>query len=385
VDVRPLEGPARATTLVAALVVSACGRSDVTGPAAEAPTGAVIVEVRTTGEDLDPDGYTLDIDDRSEPIDVNGSVRLADLTPGMVSVELRDAAANCAVVGSNPRLVSVVAGATVETTFEATCAWTLRNKIVFTSSRVGGHVLFAMNEDGSDPRRITRRGDVADVRPDISPDAGLIAFQRDTPIDERGIYTVEPDGSEETRLTAADADAPDWSPDGTRIAFRMGDYIFTMNADGTGLTQLTSDPLRSLSPDWSPDGSRIVLHGVAESNVDIYVMNADGTGLERLTSSSAEDREPVFSPDGSTIVFSSDRDGNRELYTMASDGGALTRLTDDPGLDFEPAWSPDGSKVVFTNTGTASFEIFQLELATGRLVNLTNHPDVDRYAMWGPR
>src|SRR6266566_317035 len=61
-----------------------------------------------------------------------------------------------------------------------------------------------------------------------------------------------------TRGKAFDAN-PEWSPDGTKIAFlsdRSGNNdIWVMNADGSGLTQLTTDPHIDWDPAWSPAGT----------------------------------------------------------------------------------------------------------------------------------
>ena len=77
---------------------------------------------------------------------------------------------------------------------------------------------------------------------------GKIAFAQ--LIDTRWrINTVEPDGSSLATLGDLPGDVfhPAWSPDRSRIAFDIQTpggimQIFAMNADGTGLTQLTSDP-----------------------------------------------------------------------------------------------------------------------------------------------
>lgn len=69
--------------------------------------------------------------------------------------------------------------------------------------------------------------------------------------------------------------SPDWSPDGTRLAFscRIGGggnplEICVMNADGTGETQLTHNGKPSLSPSWSPDGKQIVYQLVPRRKPD---------------------------------------------------------------------------------------------------------------------
>ena len=72
--------------------------------------------------------------------------------------------------------------------------------------------------------------------------------------------------------------------------------IYVMNADGTGQTRLTNNPEGASSPDWSPDGSKIAFVRRREGNLEIYVMNADGTGQTNLTNNSGNDSSPAWSP-----------------------------------------------------------------------------------------
>ena len=67
-------------------------------------------------------------------------------------------------------------------------------------------------------------------------------------------------------------------------------------------------------------------------------MNADGTGLTNLTNHPNNDYDPTWSPDGDHIAFATGRDGNFEIYVMNADGSGLSRLTDDPADDFAPDW-----------------------------------------------
>ncbi len=78
---------------------------------------------------------------------------------------------------------------------------------------------------------------------------------------------------------------PDWSPDGTRVAFsshREGGFnVFVMNSDGSGTVRLSdNDGKENGGPDWSPDGSKIAFTSY-QGNLDVFVMNADGSSETR--------------------------------------------------------------------------------------------------------
>ena len=92
-----------------------------------------------------------------------------------------------------------------------------------------------------------------------------------------------------------------------------------MNADGSGLVQLTDDPdWHALHPSWSPDGARIAFDLSPSSGFsDIYVMNADGSNVFRMANNSrGHDGFSAWSPDGSRIAFESSRDGDWDIYVM---------------------------------------------------------------------
>ena len=80
---------------------------------------------------------------------------------------------------------------------------------------------------------------------------------------------------------------------------------------------------------------------------DIYRVQADGTGLLRLTSNPQGNFEPAVSPDGQSIAFVSSRDGDAEVYVMGAHGGAVRRLTAFHRDDWAPRWSPDGGRIAF--------------------------------------
>jgi TolB protein len=77
-------------------------------------------------------------------------------------------------------------------------------------------------------------------------------------------------------------------------------------------------------------------------NWDIYTVNADGSGLKNVTDHPAFDQSLHWSPGGTRFLFSSDRSGNREIYVANADGTGVVKLTDDPAQDDKAIWVPGG-------------------------------------------
>jgi hypothetical protein len=157
--------------------------------------------------------------------------------------------------------------------------------------------LWSMNADGSAASQLTD-GAFSDYGPAVSPDGSRIAFSR---------YALEP---------GIDASSP---------TLNLDIQIFVMNADGTGITQLTSGPTDAYWPSWSPDGSRIAFHtgdatGAGTFGNSIEIIRADGTGRQVLATGNHY-LMPAWSPDGSVIAFF--RDGSEEIWAVDTDGGNL--------------------------------------------------------------
>ncbi len=66
---------------------------------------------------------------------------------------------------------------------------------------------------------------------------------------------------------------PNWSHDGTRIAFQRNWDIWTMNVDGSNQTQVTRGKFNEGSPAWSPDGRRIAFSSNREGRYHIWIID----------------------------------------------------------------------------------------------------------------
>ena len=160
------------------------------------------------------------------------------------------------------------------------------------------------------------------------------------------------------------------SPDGRRIAFASlvggRQQIFVANADGTGVTRLTTTDTDDDQPVWSPNGRKIAFHRwntAPGGNADIVVMNADGSGQQSITADQGRTNQtdPTWSAqpnEGEFIMYSSqtnDASGQAHLWRMRPDGSEKVQLTHGDVWDDQPAFSPDGRAVAFQRHGGAVF------------------------------
>jgi hypothetical protein len=133
--------------------------------AATSGNGSLTVTTSTTGSNLDPDGYTVVVDNgaASQPIPDNGSVTFAG-PAGDHTVALSGVAANCTVSGANPRTITVPAGGTTSTTFAVTCAATsTTGNLTVTTSTTGSNLDpdgYTATVDGATSQPITDNGTV---------------------------------------------------------------------------------------------------------------------------------------------------------------------------------------------------------------------------------
>lgn len=205
------------------------------------------------------------------------------------------------------------------------------------------------------------------------------------------LYIMNADGSGVTNLTLGTREerTPDWSPDGTKIAYAADD-IYVINADGTGRKKLTDIPglgLATSSPSWSPDGRQIAFAGQRDGIFDIYVMAADGGNEINLTRTPAKDGGPAWSPDGTTIAFASDRTGKSEIYVMDDDGGNQRQITfggPQGRHSAQPAWSPAGKLIAYTVRQGTQRDIFVMDEDGAGQVQLTAGAEPSEHPAWSP-
>lgn len=203
---------------------------------------------------------------------------------------------------------------------------------------------------------------------------GRVAFTRGN-LSAAEIYIMDDNGANQIKLTTNSFydGEPDFSPDGTQIAFESDQtgvadtHLYVMNDDGTGRIQLTTADAPNRHPDWRPAGDLIVFESGRNDDAEIYVIEPDGTGLTRLTTNDYGDRAPRFSPDGTQIAFMTDQRGKWEIALMAYPSGTVTKIFDCPASDCRfPAWSPDGKQLVYnTLVGVDADDIYVVDVQSG--------------------
>jgi TolB protein len=180
--------------------------------------------------------------------------------------------------------------------------------MALTISNGGSPDIYKSTLDGRTLTRLTRttKGEL-NVEPSVSPDGSKIAFSSDRSGNAM-IYVMNSDGSNVKRLTIAGKynSTPAWSPDGKRIAFAGADPrnfdIFIMDADGTNMQRLTSAKTArgtmasNEDPSFSPDGRNILFRSNRTGKFQLYVVGVDGENEHRITFDNHEYFKPRWSP-----------------------------------------------------------------------------------------
>jgi Tol biopolymer transport system component len=175
-----------------------------------------------------------------------------------------------------------------------------------------GFAVFRVNLTGSGLTRLFTLPEDVNTLEDLvepSPDGSRVAFIRFRFNVRTELYVVFSSGGTPV-LVSGDLDvgpatAPTWAPDGSRIAFVVGDgsddRVWLVDPDGSNLAQLELPAAVDffVKIAWSPDGTRLVIP-IGSANADlphssIYTIRADGTDVERLTAGEY-DSEPAWGP-----------------------------------------------------------------------------------------
>ncbi len=240
--------------------------------------------------------------------------------------------------------------------------------------------LWVMNQDGSEARFVAELPDLLPIK--WSPDNKYLVYhapQADG--SENDIYVLELAGGKITDITKDSPvwDAfPDWSPDGSLIAFTSDrapegkalDDVWIMQPDGSGLVNLTNNgqDWEDYHPAWSPDGKSIAFFrggSLFNENAEggpagLWVMDADGkdqrlvTAVETFRAFGA----PVWSPDSQYLAYILGMDQEQDVWVVSSAGGDPVNVSNMSGEKSYISWSPDSKAFSFTNDDNTADTLF---------------------------
>ncbi|PYP78241.1 MAG: hypothetical protein DMD35_11965 [Gemmatimonadetes bacterium] len=410
----------------------------------EAPTAPrytfLSVRARTSGGDLDLDGYRAVVD--GEERDLLGGTSPASVLvqPGVHSVALNGVAKNCTVGGAAVRSVTAEEGTIVDVTFDVVCVATGLTVTMSTegpdtpdsfSVLVGGQTYSIAKIDRLDVGRLAPGSYAVElVMPEnctvsggppaaVDVVAGTVAVvpafhvactpavrypriayvSTDT---ENGngrgyIESIRLDGSARMQLTAGDA--PAWSPDGTKLIFSIGSctpWDYDVCVGGLALVDPEVGNRTDLNaaktgfrPAWAPTGDAIAyeLRGYADGPAQVVLMRTSDSSVVQLSVKGPIPyplERPTWSPDGARLAATCTW-LHSDLCLVNRDGSGIVRLTDDAIEDRDPAWSPDGKTIAFARRGAdpsdrTSSDVALFDLATGVITILTKGTD----PAWSP-
>jgi len=164
-------------------------------------------------------------------------------------------------------------------------------------------------------------------------------------------------------------------------------YVASLSSVDDAVKVTTQRAGRMAQPQWSADGSRILFSADTDGDEELYLINADGSGITQLTDNENVDTGARFRFDG-LIVFASDAysPGFTEIYTVGTDGAELNRLTNHSGNSYAPAYSPDGTRIAYINDQNGDGDLYVMDSSGQRpfLLTIDDNDAEDRTPIWSP-
>lgn len=259
-----------------------------------------------------------------------------------------------------------------------------------------------------------------------------IAFSRLTG-DFWQIWTIRPDGGDETPWTTGDSNKrhPEWSPSGDFLVYTDGNgalfrvdapggaparliadqspiaepalslddhvaylhvrkvpgylaEVWTSRLDGTDIRLVTRPPLRQFQPRWSPDQKHLAVSQFdpKQQLFSITVMDPDGSNPRNVVAGKEWLIEPCWSPDGTQLAYALSHDDDHDLWLVDADGKTPVQLTQQPGLDVSPVFSPDGRELAFVSRRSGSMQLWKLAIRDHSVTPLTHGDAPCREPAW---
>jgi hypothetical protein len=189
-----------------------------------------------------------------------------------------------------------------------------------------------------------RNGSVAFQEDDINPDSGNVEFS--------GISSISHGSAANCADTSPAGDQGadcsigrfGYSRDGTRIVAERSGRLEVLDANGNNVNILPALTAQDSDPAFLPGGNRIVFDGKASGSTNLYTVNADGTSLRQLTSHGGSWPAPCAN---GSIAFIK----HNALYLMRANGSGLRRIARHAST---PDCAPNGKSIVYEGPGSSA-------------------------------
>jgi hypothetical protein len=160
------------------------------------------------------------------------------------------------------------------------------------------------------------------------------------------IYTKYIESDQHTHIVMLDASAippygtDDYPVDGV-------EYLLNQNISPVQITP--NDGLKHFEPVFSDANSKIAYLASAENQwSDIYTINLDGTGITQVTNTpDVRERDIAWSPDGTMLAYTADVGETAHIFVVSANGGEPTQVTSGPSERYAPVWSGSGERLFY--------------------------------------
>ncbi len=219
------------------------------------------------------------------------------------------------------------------------------------------------------PSRVSATGEIEGF--DLSPKGERAVF-----VARGDVFTV-PIEKGPTRNLTNSSNAHDkwgrWSPDGAKIAYISDadgeDEVYTINQDGSGKPEQLTHGMHAMlyAPEWAPDGKRIAF---SDKDGKLYVLTPEDKKLAQVAQDpSGNMRDYVWSSDGGHIAYTMNNPNNfRSIYVWSVAEGQQHRVTGDLFDTTDIAWDAEGNYLYYAAVRDFAPLISQIEFnfATNR-------------------
>jgi Tol biopolymer transport system component len=222
----------------------------------------------------------------------------------------------------------------------------------------GGDIWVVDPSSADAPRQLTS-GPAYDARPRWSPDGTRLAYWSSASRDAvpSNLIVVNKDGTSPVTIateiegTIDDLAPVDWSPNGKHVVYASNGIVVAAT-DRADSRQVGNPTLLVWGPDWSPDGTQLAFGGGTSAGHGVYVMSPDGSNVQQLSQiQDVEDmsfRRVEWSPDGTRIASDTTPVGSLgRIWVFEADGTGESEVAGTPPGSILPSWSPAGDRIAF--------------------------------------